>query len=117
MHFLTFCHVSDAQYPVYQSFVRREVSILTSSIDVTSRGSNGKNAAAILTDRRQLSKTKTNADASAHKHLIFKVIKKNNCTPPWCRSTLAGLPDGVGEGAQASPDMGEVWVTAQRLKA
>lgn len=37
--FLTFYYVSDAQYPVYQSFVRREVSILTSSIDVASRGS------------------------------------------------------------------------------
>ena len=71
MHFLTFSHVSDAQYPVYQSFVRIEVSILTSSIDVASRGSDKqrqgtkaflpfylftllplKIAAAILTDRR-----------------------------------------------------------------
>jgi hypothetical protein len=33
-----------------------------------------KNTAAILTDRRQQSKTKTNANAFAHKHLIFKVI-------------------------------------------
>lgn len=29
----------------------------------------------------------------------------------------AGLPDGVGEGTQASPVWGEGWVTAQRLKA
>ena len=36
----------------------------------------GKKLAAILTDRRQLCKTKTNADASAHKHLNFKVIKR-----------------------------------------
>ena len=42
MHFLTFSYVSDAQYPVYQSFVRREVSILTSSIDVASRGSDNQ---------------------------------------------------------------------------
>ena len=33
--------------------VRYEVSILTSSIDGASRGSDGKNAAAILTNRRQ----------------------------------------------------------------
>ena len=47
--------------PYLSVIVRSEVSILTSSIDGASRGSDGKNAAAILTDRRQ----RENADASA----------------------------------------------------
>lgn len=39
--------------PYFSVIVRFEVSILTSSKDVACRGSDGKNAAAILTDHKQ----------------------------------------------------------------
>ena len=43
--FLTFCYVFSTSFLIYQSIVRREVSILTSSIDVASRGSERKQKA------------------------------------------------------------------------
>lgn len=32
------------------------------------------------------------------------------CTPPWCRSTLVGLPDGVGDFLPLREDVGFPWV-------
>ena len=32
------------------------------------------------------------------------------CTPPWCCSTLAGLPDGGGDFLPLREDVGFPWV-------
>ena len=58
--------------------VRFEVSILTSLIDGASRGSDGKNAAAILTDRRQ---RENKCGRFRDKHLKFQSYFKEIMHP------------------------------------
>ena len=64
--------------PYLSVIVRSEVSILTSSIDGASRGSDGKNAAAILTDRRQ---RENKCGRFRDKHLKFQSYFKEIMLP------------------------------------
>ena len=64
--------------PYLSIIVRSEVSILTSSIDGASRGSDVKNAAAILTDRRQ---RENKCGRFRDKHLKFQSYFKEIMFP------------------------------------
>ena len=86
--------------PYLSVIVRSEVSILTSSIDSASRGSDSKNAAAILTDRRQ---RENKCGRFRDKHLKFQSYFKEIMHPAVvslhaCRSAgrgrgrLSGFP-------------------------
>ena len=86
--------------PYLSVIVRSEVSILTSSIDGASRGSDGKNTAAILTDRRQ---RENKCGRFRDKHLKFQSYFKEIMLPAVvslhaCRSAgrgrgrLSGFP-------------------------
>ena len=72
-----FCYVFNTLYLI-SVVVRFEVSILTSSIDGASRGSDGKNAAAILTDRRQ---RENKCGRFRDKHLKFQSYFKEIMFP------------------------------------
>ena len=86
--------------PYLSVIVRSEVSILTSSIDSASRGSDSKNAAAILTDRRQ---RENKCGRFRDKHLKFQsyfkeimhlaVVSLHACrSAGQGRGRLSGLP-------------------------
>ena len=64
----------------------------------------GKNAAAILTDRRQ---RENKCGRFRKKHLKFQSYFKEIMHPAVVSLHAAGLLDGVGEGSQTSPVM--VW--------